>query len=331
MILADKIINERKKLGWSQEELAEKLGVTRQSVSKWEGAQAVPDLQKILAMAEIFGVTTDYLLKDEIEELTTNNIVAKEDVDSTLSKRRVSLEEASAFIEMKAKTAPKLAFATALCIFSPVVLILFAGLSDEKIFGITENLASGIGLVALFACIVSAVLIFMNVGNQGKDFDYIHEEDIETAYGVSGMVKEKAKAFEKKYSLYNTIGVVLCICCAIPLIIAALAECSDIVLILMTCVLLTMVAVGVAFFILAGNEHEAHEALLQEGEFTAKRKVGNKKLAPYAGIYWCLVTALFLGLGFYFDNWERTALIWPVAGVLYVVYRKVVKLALKID
>ena len=51
MILADKIINERKKNGWSQEELADKLGVTRQSVSKWEGAQASPDLQRILQMS----------------------------------------------------------------------------------------------------------------------------------------------------------------------------------------------------------------------------------------------------------------------------------------
>mgnify|MGYP003314378875 CR=1 FL=1 len=67
MILADKIINERKKLGWSQEELAEKLDVSRQSVSKWESAQSAPDLNRVLKMAEIFGVSTDYLLKDEVE------------------------------------------------------------------------------------------------------------------------------------------------------------------------------------------------------------------------------------------------------------------------
>lgn len=67
MILADKIMNERKRNGWSQEELAEKLSVSRQSVSKWESAQSVPDLQKVIQMAEVFGVSTDYLLKDELE------------------------------------------------------------------------------------------------------------------------------------------------------------------------------------------------------------------------------------------------------------------------
>ncbi|MEE1032652.1 MAG: helix-turn-helix transcriptional regulator, partial [Ruminococcus sp.] len=59
MILAEKIITLRKKNGWSQEELAEKMNVSRQSVSKWEGAQSVPDLNKILMLSEIFGVSTD--------------------------------------------------------------------------------------------------------------------------------------------------------------------------------------------------------------------------------------------------------------------------------
>lgn len=54
MILADKIIRLRKKNGWSQEELAERLKVSRQSVSKWEGAQSVPDLDKILQLSKIF-------------------------------------------------------------------------------------------------------------------------------------------------------------------------------------------------------------------------------------------------------------------------------------
>ena len=68
MILGDKIIKLRKKNGWSQEELAEKMQVSRQAVSKWEGAQSIPDLEKILMLGNLFGVTTDYLLKDEMED-----------------------------------------------------------------------------------------------------------------------------------------------------------------------------------------------------------------------------------------------------------------------
>ena len=53
MILADKIVNLRKKAGWSQEELAEKMGVSRQSISKWEGAQSVPDMNRIKTFRSI--------------------------------------------------------------------------------------------------------------------------------------------------------------------------------------------------------------------------------------------------------------------------------------
>lgn len=67
MILADKIIALRKKAGWLQEELARQLDVSRQSVSKWEGAQSVPDMERVLQLSRLFGVSTDYLLKDEME------------------------------------------------------------------------------------------------------------------------------------------------------------------------------------------------------------------------------------------------------------------------
>ena len=67
MILADKIIELRKKSGMSQEELAEKLNVSRQSVSKWESAASIPDLNRILELSRLFGVTPDYLLKDDAE------------------------------------------------------------------------------------------------------------------------------------------------------------------------------------------------------------------------------------------------------------------------
>lgn len=68
MIFADKIILERKKLGLSQEQLADRLNVTRQSVSKWESGASIPELSKIVQLAEMFGVSVDYLVKDGLEE-----------------------------------------------------------------------------------------------------------------------------------------------------------------------------------------------------------------------------------------------------------------------
>lgn len=118
MILADKIITLRKKAGWSQEELASQLGVTRQSVSKWEGTQSVPDLDKVVQMSRLFGVSTDYLLKDELEE---EEFVESEADEAPL--RRVTMEQAARYLALRKACAPKIALAVAMCIVSPVVII----------------------------------------------------------------------------------------------------------------------------------------------------------------------------------------------------------------
>ena len=119
MIFADKLIQLRKKSGWTQEELAQQMHVSRQSVSKWEGAQSVPDLEKMVQLSRLFHVTTDYLLKDEEGEPEP---APGEDMGEPL--RRVSLEEASAFLEAKQRSAGPIAFATMLCVLSPIGLIL---------------------------------------------------------------------------------------------------------------------------------------------------------------------------------------------------------------
>ena len=80
MKLADKIVHLRKANGWSQEDLAERLNVSRQSISRWEGATAQPDAANILQLSKLFGVTTDYLLNDEYE--SDNDIPKVKQVNS---------------------------------------------------------------------------------------------------------------------------------------------------------------------------------------------------------------------------------------------------------
>ncbi len=68
MAISEKILKLRKDKGLSQEAFAEALGVSRQSVSKWESGDVLPDSDKIILMSELFGVTTDYLLKKSAAE-----------------------------------------------------------------------------------------------------------------------------------------------------------------------------------------------------------------------------------------------------------------------
>ena len=162
MILADKIIEERKRIGLSQEELAEKLNVSRQSVSKWEGAQSIPDINRIIMLAEIFGVTTDYLLKDDAMRDSGDSV--KESAEHPRNARKLSLEEASEFLRLRKSYAPKFALGVMLCIWSPIVIIMLGGLYEEKTIKISENAVGGIGVSVLILMIAAAVALFINIG-----------------------------------------------------------------------------------------------------------------------------------------------------------------------
>lgn len=218
MILADKIIDLRKKAGWSQDELASKLNVTRQSVSKWEGAQSIPDMERIVRMSRLFGVTTDYLLKDELE----TEEFSSADADTGTSLRRVSMEQASNYLALRKAAAPRIALATLLCIVSPIVLIVLACACESSYFGISEDAAAGIGLCVMFCIVAAAVVIFIRTGHASAEFEFLEKEEFETEYGVAGMVKERKKEFGEQYSRLNAVGTALCILSVLP-IFASLA------------------------------------------------------------------------------------------------------------
>ena len=215
MILADKIISLRKKAGWSQEELAAQLNVTRQSVSKWEGAQSVPDMDKVVQMSRLFGVTTDFLLKDELE--------AEEygEVSSVSTLRRVSMAEAATYLDLRKAAAPKMALATFLCIISPSPLIMLGAMSEISSLGISENAAAGIGLCVLLILVSIGVALFLSCSSAVRNYAFLDNEPFETEYGVTGMVKERKQAFSGTYTRLNITGTMLCILSVVPLFAAS--------------------------------------------------------------------------------------------------------------
>ena len=325
MILADKIINLRKKNGWSQEELAEKLGVTRQSISKYEGAQSIPDLDKILKLSEIFGVTTDYLIKDELEEEEyASSQMQENESESDRSVHKVTMEMANEYLQIIDWTAGKTAFATMLCILSPIVLLMLGAMSEMPDYHISENAAAGIGICVLIVLIAIAVTIFILCGMKTKKYEFMEKEDIETAYGVSGMVKEKRDAYHSPYVTQLVIGITCCICSVIPLFGTLAVSESDFYMVSAVCMLLTLVAIGTYFIVRSAAKMNAMNQLLEEEDYTRQKKHENKKMSGPVTVYWLIATAIYLAWSFTTNDWDRTWIIWPVVGVLFPAFYAIV-------
>lgn len=314
MLLAEKIMTLRKRAGWSQEELAAQLGVSRQSVSKWEGAQSVPDMQKVVQMSRLFGVTTDYLLKEELGEPEP----AQSEPDAPL--RCVTMEQAADYLAQRQAAAPKLALATLLCVLSPVALLLLAALSDRPGAALSENAAAGIGLCVLLVLVAAAVAVFITCAAQVKAYAFLETEPFETAYGVTGMVRERRAAAAPEHTRGKVAGTVLCILSAVPLFIAVCLNGPDLLYVAAVCLLLVLAGVGSALFVYGGVYQAAMDRLLEEGDYVRPRKRQNGVVGAISSIYWLTVTAAYLlwTFGPWWDAQPQdTWILWAVAGVLY--------------
>ena len=312
MILADKIIRLRKKNGLTQEELADKMNVSRQAVSKWEGAQTIPDLEKILQLSTLFGVTTDYLLKDEIEDEELTN-----DTSADTTVKRISIEEANAYIEQRKKASWRIAIATFLCILSPITLIVLGILSELPNAIVTETTAGAVGLTVLFAFVLCAVPIYIYCGFKNQPYEFLDKNiPFELEYGVKGLVTEKKNAFRPTYIAYNIIATCVCIFSVVPLITLSFTE-NEALIAVALALLMIIAGIGAGMFIVAGTQNASMQKLLKEGEFTEKEKKRTSVKETVGFAYWGVLTAIFLTVSFLANGWGFAWIIFAVGGVLF--------------
>lgn len=315
MILAEKITMLRKKNGWSQEDLAMKLDISRQSVSKWESTASIPDLDKLIKLSEIFGVSTDYLLKDDMEE--TAGAGADSFQEEKPAARKVSLNEANQYMNLTVRESVKIAAAVFACIISPVLLILLGGYSEYGPVQISENAAGGIGVIVLLLMVAGAVSVFITSGMKLSPYEFLEKECIILEYGIAGIVEKKKENFEPVYRKCVVAGTLLCIISCIPLFIAAAFDAADMVYLYCLSLLLFVVAVAVFLFVWSGSIWGSYQKLLEEGDYSVEKKTENKKNGRLAQVYWCTVTAVYLGVSLFTMRWDITWIIWVCAGVFY--------------
>jgi transcriptional regulator with XRE-family HTH domain len=314
VILAEKIMELRKKNGWSQEELAFQMEVSRQSVSKWESGASIPDLERILKLSQLFVVSTDYLLKEELEDLPA---VSPEIPERENGVRRISAEIAGEFMENKIKASKQIAAAVSACILSPVVLIYLGALAEYKENVISEGMAGGVGVIVLILIVGISTVFFILNGMKMEAFGHLEKEVFRLEYGVEAIVRKKMTEYEGINRVYTVTGVFLCIISVCPLLIASCLGVSEFIQTICLEVLFVIVAAAVYLLILAGEKKSCFQILLQEGDYGEVKKQEKKKTERVPAIYWSIVTAAYLGLSFLTQGWDRTWIIWPCAAVLY--------------
>ena len=237
--------------------------------------------------------------------------------------------QASAYLALRKAAAPKVAAATALCIVSPVTLLLLSALSESGRFGISGNAAAGIGLCVLLVLVAVAVSLFLRTAAQVREFKFLEEEPFETEYGVDGMVRQRQQEYKDTNTRLTTVGVVLCVLAAVPLFAVMCIDGADLLYVGAVCALLALVAVGCLALVTTGVYQGAMEQLLEEGDYTRPQKKHHKLRGTVTMIYWLAATAVFLlyTYGPHGNGQPRYSwIIWAVAGVLYAAVMGIVRI-----
>lgn len=312
MILADKIVHLRKKAGWSQEELAEKMNVSRQSISKWEGSTSIPDLNKIIKLSQIFSVSLDYLVKDEIDQVDFTGA----DTDANLP--MISLSEATEYVDLNIKATKIYARCVLICIYAFIPLITLLGLSNGEDAIISEPFAISFGMIILILLGTFAVMLYLKAKHLTRNHEIFEEGRFELEYGVKSIFKERFEDFNKYYINKLSIGIALCIISVAPLMIAGIYDAPDRILMTMLAILLAIAGIAVYIIIPASSIKAVYMCLLKEDDYSPKYIKENEKIERFAGFYWPIVVAIFLGWSLFTSDWDISWVVWPIAALLYI-------------
>ncbi len=310
MLIADKIYKLRKEMDISQEELAEKLGVSRQSISKWESAMSIPDMNRILQLSDFFGISTDYLLKDDIE-----SIDVKTDTEGS-SIRRVSLEEVREAIVKRRKYSLLLAFAVSALVISVSPMIILSQFDTYY-----SPFYSAFGLVIMFGLIAIGVGIIIVVNLRMKEYEYLEKAEYKLEYGVINVVKEESKQHNRNHATYLAGAIMLFIISFLPLIFGGILAWPQSTLINLVALMFLIISIGVGLIVYSANIKKILDVILRIGEYTEEQRLFRQKKEPYETLYWLLITAAYLLWSFLTFKWHITWIIWPIAGIVsYIIF-----------
>lgn len=312
MILADKIIKLRKKNGWSQEQLAEKLEVSRQSVSKWESAQSIPDINKMIKLSQIFGVSTDYLVKDEIEDekygLGESLPVDREKAPDDDS-RYLSVEEVNQYF-VRTKRASAFGGAGSAIALSSLVPFLSFFVKSNIIFLV----------MGIFMLIIGSIMLYFCYAHS-KKYSFLNEESLSLEYGAAGVAENHREKNQLKYQILNVMGIILMMLGIIypffPILMTSLFGHENFVAALIGLILtLLSLSLGVALTFYSVSMKNAVKKILEEEQFAPEKKRMTKVTSKINLTFLALIL-IDLVISLFF--WETGLQILIILIILYAI------------
>ncbi|MBS6181695.1 helix-turn-helix domain-containing protein [[Clostridium] innocuum] len=288
MKFGEKLQKLRKEKGMSQEELAMRLHVSRQAVSKWENDQGYPETEKMLMLGNIFSVTMDYLLKDEGGEQQTQE-----------QGYYASRECVQGYLLQEKRTTLRIAVGTLLCILSGLPVLIFP--QQEDVMSIFSMILIALGIA-----------VFVSLSFDKDEYKILEQEPLYFDHDHLQELKEENDGLQKKFKRLIIGGLLLIfLCCIIAIVSEDVLHMEEGP---MDAVYLLLISIAVFLFIYAGCSMNAYE-LLVDNEAYHRKKHGDR----YSWLYYVTIgcaSIVYVGLGMLFGKeawrtgWLLIAIAW---------------------
>ena len=286
MSLSENLQNLRKIKNMSQEELAEKLNVSRQAVSKWESGNGFPETEKIINICEIFDCSMDELVKGKITEDVKKD---KNDYDTVFS-----------------KAARGIALGVSIILVGVSIMLTLLGFAPNEQ---AEDTYALIGVVMVLIGVVFAVPMFIINGTM---IDNFKKKNPVMANVYS---EEEVDQGKSKFTKSLAIGISI-ILVGVVIMLALLATKVFGESVMPVAFLMYFVTIGVGIIVYSGQMQEKFDIEKYNRENTQEFKEKEDKVGKICGVIMLLATIIFLVWGFCFSGWGIGWVVYPIGGIL---------------
>lgn len=301
----------RKERGWTQAELADRLGVTNQAVSKWETGESLPDSALLMPLSELFGTTIDELFKGS-PAANDSNAKAENRAAEDCSAGNYSAENRSGEVGGAKEDKDELIsdkpnewrsrFAVLL---SVGLCLIFAGILAIILFGAFAEHLAEYGLVLMFAFFAAGVAIIVYAG-------------IKDSLYFLNVKSEEWKPVIAAFAKGISIGVALCILAAAAFVFGMTMKGSaDGSLIMLASVIIgfVFVAAAVTLFIIFGLRFGS-AARKYAPAYIEERNGSHGGAGRFGGVVMLVATGIFLAIGFIWGKWHPAWVAFPIGGLI---------------